>query len=208
MTSGRQTKGTSDWQWTSSVEEFLTYLTGVPRPSQDVAWCHNCLHVNAIFWGCFSELLSIVDWDHKCKCIRTKLLSPCFLTTAKVFVARTGKVSLVHGVVPHYRRWCSLLWCLLAFVSVQVPLISCSTCSTKLLFFQKALAVVVIVEFVHIQEWREGAYARDELNIWANAPSPLLSTSSVQKVGTYFRELTVHRMCCSYWGNVGATLPQ
>ena len=53
----------------------------------------------------------------------------------------------------------------------------------------------VIVDFARIQgyeERREGAYARDELNIHANAPSPLLSKSSVQKGGgAYFRELTV-----------------
>ena len=42
------------------------------------------------------------------------------------------------------------------------------------------------------EEWREEAYARDELNIRANAPSPLLPKSSVQKGGAYFRELTVH----------------
>ena len=34
-------------------------------------------------------------------------------------------------------------------------------------------------------------YARDEINIRANAPSPLLPQSSVQKGGTYFHELTV-----------------
>ena len=71
-------------------------------------------------------------------------------------------------------------------VSMQAALISRSTCSAKLPFLQKAAAVVVIVEFVLIQdyeEWREGAYARDELNIQANAPSLLLSKSSVQKWG-------------------------
>ena len=59
-----------------------------------------------------------------------------------------------------------------------------STHSVKLLFFQKAEAIVVIVEFMCIQdykEWREGTYAWDKLNIWTNAPSPLLSKSSVQK---------------------------
>ena len=80
------------------------------------------------------------------------------------------------------------------FRSTQVPLISRSTRSVKLPFFQKAAAVVVIVEFAHrrdYEERREGAYVRDELNIQANAPSPCLSKSSVQKGGAYFRELTV-----------------
>ena len=82
----------------------------------------------------------------------------------------------------------------LGLVSTQVPLIFRSTCSTKLPFFQKAAAVVVIVEFAraYYEERREGAYVRDELNIGANAPFPLLSKSSVQKGGGYFRELTVH----------------
>ena len=31
------------------------------------------------------------------------------------------------------------------------------------------------------KEQREGVYAWDELNIWANAPFPLLSKNSVQK---------------------------
>ena len=53
-------------------------------------------------------------------------------------------------------------------------------------FVQKAAAVVVSLEFTRIQdyeEWMEGLYERDKLNIRANAPSPLLSKSSVQKGG-------------------------
>ena len=85
----------------------------------------------------------------------------------------------------------------LGLVSTQALLISRSTRSAKLFFFQKAAAVVMIVDFAHIQgyeERREGAYARDELNIRANAPSPLMSKSSVQKGGAYFRELTVYEL--------------
>ena len=37
------------------------------------------------------------------------------------------------------------------------------------------------------EERREEAYAQDELNIQANAPSPLLPQSSVQKGGAYFQ---------------------
>ena len=69
---------------------------------------------------------------------------------------------------PHYHRRCRLLRYLLALVSAQAPLISHSTHSAKLPFFQKAVAMVMIVEFAHIQdyeEWMEGVYARDELNI-------------------------------------------
>ena len=65
---------------------------------------------------------------------------------------------------------------------------------TKLPFFQKAASVVVIVEFARIQDYgerREGAYARDERNIRANAPSPLLSKSSVQKGGGSILEFMV-----------------
>ena len=65
----------------------------------------------------------------------------------------------------------------LGLVSTQALLISRSTHSAKLPFFQKAAAVVMIDDFSHIQgyeEWREGAYTQDELNIRANAPSPLL----------------------------------
>ena len=56
----------------------------------------------------------------------------------------------------------------LDLVSTQVLLISRGTRSAKLSFFQKAVAVVMIVDFTCIQgyeEWREGAYAQDELNI-------------------------------------------
>ena len=80
----------------------------------------------------------------------------------------------------------------LGLVSTQVPLISRSTCLVKLLFFQKATAVVVIVSFARIQgykERREGAYALDELNIRANAPSPLLSKSSAQTGRSIFGSL-------------------
>ena len=44
----------------------------------------------------------------------------------------------------------------------------------------------MIVDFARIQgyeERKEGAYARDEVNIRANAPRPVLSRSSVQKEG-------------------------
>ena len=63
-------------------------------------------------------------------------------------------------------------------VSTQVPLIFRSTRSAKLPFFQKTLAVVMFVEFARIQDYEErgeGVYAQGELNIRANAPSPLLS---------------------------------
>ena len=85
----------------------------------------------------------------------------------------------------------------LGLVSMQAPLISRSTRSAKLPFFQKAVAVVMIADFACIQgykERREGVYVRDKLNIRANAPSPLLSKSSVQKGGAYFWELTVRAL--------------
>ena len=44
--------------------------------------------------------------------------------------------------------------------------------------------------YSNYEEQKEGGYARDELNIQANAFSPLLSKCSVQKA--YFQELTGH----------------
>ena len=58
----------------------------------------------------------------------------------------------------------------LGLVSMQALLISCSTRSAKLQIFQKAAAVVMIVEF---------KTTRNELKIRANTPSPFLSKSSV-----------------------------
>ena len=79
----------------------------------------------------------------------------------------------------------------LGLVSTQAD--SCSTCPAKLLFCQNGAAVVMIVDFAHIQgyeEWREGVFARNELNIRAKAPFPLLSRSSVQRGGgAYFGSL-------------------
>ena len=73
---------------------------------------------------------------------------------------------------------------LLGLVSTQAPLISCGTRSLKLPFIQTAAAVVERL-------CEEGAYARDKINIQANAPSPLLPQSSVQKGVAYLQELTV-----------------
>ena len=75
----------------------------------------------------------------------------------------------------------------LGLVSTQAPLISRSTRSVKLPFFQKAVAVVVIVDFACTQDYvevRKGAYAQDELNIRPNAPSHFcLKVRSVHKGG-------------------------
>ena len=48
----------------------------------------------------------------------------------------------------------------LDLVLMQVPLISNSTRSAKLPFFQKAEAVVVIVEFARIQDYENGVRGR------------------------------------------------
>ena len=126
--------------------------------------------------------------------MRTKLLSPRFLAITKVFVAHTGNTSLHRVISRYHMQTMQVVSVPLGLVSTQVPLTSSSTRSVKLPFFQKAATVVVIVDFARTQDydkWREEAYARDELNIRANAPSPLLSKSSVQKRGAYFWELTV-----------------
>ena len=76
----------------------------------------------------------------------------------------------------------------LGLVSTEALLISHSTHSVKLPFFQKAQ----IVNLVCIRDCREGVYAQDKLNIQANAPSPLLPQTSVQNQvggGAYFWEL-------------------
>ena len=64
------------------------------------------------------------------------------------------------------------------------------TFSEVAIFFWKAAAVNVIVDIVHIKDCAEsrGAYARDELKIRANAPSPLLSQTSVKMGGGIFSE--------------------
>jgi len=64
---------------------------------------------------------------------------------------------------------------LLGLISAQRSLIS--HCTAKLPFYQKAMAVMVIVNLACIkdcEEWRKGAYAQDKWNIQANPPSPLL----------------------------------
>ena len=74
----------------------------------------------------------------------------------------------------------------LGLVSTQAPLISRSTRPAKLPFFQKTAAVVVIVDFARVcKTTGNGGRGRmHETNcIRANAPSPLLSKSSVQKGG-------------------------
>ena len=68
----------------------------------------------------------------------------------------------------------------LGLVSTQMPLISYSTHSAKLPLFQKAAAVIVIVDFVCI--------CKTTGNGWRgrmHAPSLLLPKSSVQKGGEH-----------------------
>ena len=48
----------------------------------------------------------------------------------------------------------------LSLVSTQVPLISRSTCSVKLPFFQKAVAVVIIVDSCVILQRKGGIYLK------------------------------------------------
>ena len=83
---------------------------------------------------------------------------------------------------------------LLGLVLTQALLISRSTHSAILLFFQIATTVVVIVNLAHIkdcEEKKKGAYVQNEMNIQANASSTLLPQSSVQKEGAYFRSLLI-----------------
>ena len=98
-------------------------------------------------------------WEHK---LRDRLLSQL-----------TMKVASIH----------------LGLVSAQMPLDFHIKCSPKLLLFWKAARVVVIVSLGHFkecEEQREGAYAQDKWNIWANAPSPLLSQNMCEQKGHIF----------------------
>ena len=86
----------------------------------------------------------------------------------------------------------------LGLVLTQALLISCSTRLSKLLYFQKAAAVVTIVDLAHIKdckEQREGSICTRQIEYSSIGPSPLLPQSSVQKEGGYFWELTVCKLC-------------
>ena len=69
----------------------------------------------------------------------------------------------------------------LGFISTQASLIFCSTRLVKWVFFQKATAVIVIVNLVHIKIARSRGWG----HIRANTPSPLLPQSSVKKGGIF-----------------------
>ena len=103
--------------------------------------------------------------------IHTKITIASF--TAKGFAAHTGNLNLC-GIIPCHHCQCMLL----RLVSTLVPLISWSTCSSKLPFFQKAAPVVMIVKCM----WGTagGMFARDKTK---NAPSTLLPQSRVQEGG-------------------------
>ena len=87
----------------------------------------------------------------------------------------------------------------LGLVSTKVLLVSCSTHSAKLLFFQKT-SIVCIED---CEEWREGVYAQNKLNIRANVPFELLPQSSVQIGGgrhiygtlQYYLKAMLHVYC-------------
>ena len=51
----------------------------------------------------------------------------------------------------------------------------------------------------YCEEWKEGVYAQDELNVRANAPSPLMPQSSVQNGGAYFQEHLVNAVVHDYY---------
>ena len=74
----------------------------------------------------------------------------------------------MRGVIPLLPQTMQVASVPLGLVATQAQLISRSTRSAKLPFFQKAAAVVVIVDFARIQgyeERMERSYARDEVNI-------------------------------------------
>ena len=79
----------------------------------------------------------------------------------------------------------------LVLVSTQAPLISHSVNLPEICGSRCDCRLRTRIQNYEYEERREGAYARDKLNIRANASSPLFSKISVQKGGTYFWELTV-----------------
>ena len=98
----------------------------------------------------------------------------------------------------------------LGLVSTQAPLISHSTRSANLLFFQKAL-VVDLIRIKECKEQREGVFAWDKLNIQANAPSSLLLQSSVHKKGggrifrsLWYTHMTLHEVISINYFYVGS----
>ena len=79
----------------------------------------------------------------------------------------------------------------LGFISTQPSLIFCSTHLVKWVFFQKATAVIVIDNLMHIKIARSRGWGY----IRANTPSPLLPQSSVKKGGHIFRNLQYLFVC-------------
>ena len=73
----------------------------------------------------------------------------------------------------------------LGLVSTQVSLTSRSIHLAKLPFFQKPVAVVVIVDLVRLKivEWRKGTYARDKLNYVSTRPLLTFALKVVCKRG-------------------------
>ena len=144
-------------------------------------------HVNTPYRASSGNFHSVVDWVHEY--INTKLLSPCFLATAKFFVARTGNACL-HESSPLTTDEASCFgasWLSINASAADFPYYNFSEATV----LQKATPDIVIVEFTCIQdyaEWRESVYVWDELNIWANEPSPLCP-KVVCKKGAYFRKL-------------------
>ena len=84
----------------------------------------------------------------------------------------------------------------LGLVSTQVSLTSRSIHLAKLPFFQKPVAVVVIVDLVRLKivEWRKGTYARDKLNYMRTRPLLTFALKVVCKRGGggIFRSLLVY----------------
>ena len=88
-----------------------------------------------------------------------------------------------------------------SLVSAEALLISCSTHSTKLLFFTKAVVIVVIFDLVSSIA-RNWTYAWEY--IWANTPFPFLPQSSMHKKvgggggGAYFFSSKKFMHCCPF----------
>ena len=132
-----------------------------------------------IFW-----LSSVVNCVHKH--IHTKLLAS--------FTGHRQGFCCLHG--KHKVMWGRPL----SPLTMHVASISINTSAVDFLYYIFIKATIISESCAscrncQVRMWRTegGTFAQDKMNIWANAPSPLLPQSSVQKRGggAHFGELTV-----------------
>ena len=144
-------------------------------------WAFGLAPLSIVFVNTYTQNYSLVRWPSP------KLL--LFTLGTRTFVGRTlSPLTMQVASMP------------LGLVLTQALLISCSTHLSKLLYFQKAAAVVTIIDPMHIkdcEEQRKGSICTRQIEYSSNRPLPTFPQSSVQKEGggVYFWELTVCKLC-------------